>query len=148
MKKILSFIVLIICINSAKAQLDTVYFRNMTFSWTEWKFLIGGWSVQDSTESSAFYKIKTVVDTTPNLGNNPNITVDSLRGSLALKFYRMGQNASRGAARTLPSNGNNFRTTIRAYIPMVVYCDAVDAAWDAGTDEQIKFGKFKVNKAN
>jgi len=148
MRKILSLIILVICINSAKAQIDTVYFRNMTFSWKEWKFLIGNWSIQDSVESNQFFKIKAVVDVTANLGNDPNITVDSLRGSLALKFYRIGQGTSRGASRTLPSNGNNIRTVIRAYLPMVTYCDAIDLTWDTQTDDQVKFGKFKLNKAN
>lgn len=146
MKKILILLTTVISLSS-KGQIDTVYFRNLTLTWNEWKWLIGGWNVTDSVELNEFRKVDAVIDAVSNITSSTNITVDSLKGSTVLLFYSMGQGATRGEARTLPNNGNNYRTTIRAYTPMVIYCDIIDNSWDAATESRQKRGKFKIGKS-
>lgn len=150
MKKLL-FLVFIAASQQLTAQsaLDTVYPRNIILRYDEVKAFVGGITFSDSLDLVYnFPRIKAAVDAAGNLTASTNITIDSLRGAFVLRIYAFGQSLPRGLARTLPNNGNNYRTTIRNYTPIVPYCDVIDAGWDAQIEQQMKFGKFKLNKSN
>lgn len=141
MKKIISLLVILISL-CAKSQNV-----NPTFTWQEWKWLVGGWNRTDSLSDIDFRVIDSTLDAVSNITSNTNVTI-VISENLAILFYSMGQGATRGEARTLPNNGNNFRTVFRTFPSLVARCDIIDNSWDAATDNRQRRGKNIIGKNN
>ena len=141
MKKI---VLAILILNSFGAKSQTV---NPTFTWQEWKWLIGGWNRTDSLNDIDFRRIDSTIDAVSNITSNTNVTI-VISEKLAVLFYSMAQGTSRGEARTLPNNGNNFRTVFRTFPALVPSCDIIDASWDAAADNRQRRGKNIIGKSN
>lgn len=146
MKKILFCLTIFLISLGAMCQsIDTVFVRNLSFSYEEWKWLKGGWQPSDSLEKKHYRKIENAVNAAGTLNNNTQINVDSLKGTLVLRFYAMFQGAAKGETRTM---SNDIRTKIRAYPPILIFCDGIDADWDNQKENKVKNGKDDFNKNN
>jgi len=146
MKKLLIavFILAGICCK-AQQPIDTVYVRNLQLRYDEWKWLKGGWQPNDSTSKKAFRRIESAVNAAGNPSNSLMITVDSIPGKVALTFLIMHQSAPTGITRLLT---NDIRQNIRAYTPMLPFCNGVDVNYAANLLNQTKNGKDDFNKSN
>lgn len=124
MKAILLSILMIISVNSFSQSIDTVYVRNLTLRAEDWYWLKGQWYPSGTTAKAAWKKMRAKL-TADNPGNNTtNVTIDSIPGSIALQFYSMFMNASKGETSNLT---NNISSNIKAYTPMLLFTNAVDA---------------------
>lgn len=127
----------------AQQGLDTIYVRNLSLSYEEWKWLKGGWTPSDSAEKKQWRKLETAVSLASNPNNNTQINVDSLSGKVCLFLFSNYTNATRGETRNF---NNDIRTKIRAYTPLTPFCDIIEAAGEAQRVNQIKNGKDDFNK--
>lgn len=125
--------------------LDTIYIRNLAWSYDNWKWLAPTLDITDSLEGKTFVKIKAAIDAAGNLSGALVINVDSVPGRVGLKWFIKYQHSTRAETRTMD---NDIRTKIRAYAPMLSRCDAVDANGDADKDNQMKRGKTMYNKSS
>ena len=147
MKKELLILLIGLISLTAKSQtaLDTVYVRNLSLSYEEWKWLKGGWTPSDSTEKKHWRKMEAAVNAAGNPNNNTQINMDSLSGKVVLLFFSNYTNATRGETRNF---NNDIRTKIRAYSPLTPYCDLVELVGELQRLNQIKNGKDDFNKSN
>ncbi len=145
MKKILSLICILITVNCFSQTIDTVYVRNLSLSYEEWKWIKGGWTPNDSLGKKQWRKLETAVTNVSNPSNNTQINVDSLHGSVVLLFYANFMGAAKGETRTM---SNDIRSKIRAYTPILSFCDLIESSWDAVKGNKTKNGKDDFNKSN
>jgi len=141
MKKIV-FAILIIISFGAKSQvntrLDTVYARNLVFTYEEISWLKGGWTPRDSAEKKFYKKMATAVNAVSNKVNATNITIDSIPGAIAILFYSNFRTEQEGATAGFT---NNIKTKIKTYTPLTTTCQSIDNALDAKRTNQVKNGK-------
>lgn len=126
MKKILLSLCIIVSINSYSQSLDTVYVRNLTLRAEDWYWLKGNWSPQDSIEKKAWKKIRVALLTANPASNITNVTIDSIPGRIALRFYTVFVQSSKSETSNLQ---NNISQNIKAYTPMLLFTNAVDAEY-------------------
>lgn len=125
MKKIFILICIIFSINSfGQAGLDTIYVRNLTLRAEDWYWLKGAWYPSDAVGKAAWKKMRNKLTSDNPATNATNVTIDSIPGRIALTFYSMFLNASKGETGNLT---NNISTNIKAYTPMVIHTNVVDA---------------------
>ena len=141
MKKI---VLALLILNSfcAKSQvntrLDTVFARNLVFSYEELSWLKGGWTPRDSAEKKFYKKMATAVNAVPNKVNATNITVDSIPGPIAVLFYSTFRNATEGE---MAGFTNNIKSKIKGYTPLTSTCQSIDNALDNRRTNTVKNGK-------
>ncbi len=143
MKKIITLIAGLFLSGLIYAQIDTVYVRNLSLSYEEWKWIKGGWTPNDSLSKKQWRKLETAVTNAGSPTNSTQINVDSLHGSVVLLFYANFMGAAKGETRTM---SNDIRSKIRAYTPILSFCDLIEANWDAVKDNKVKNGKDDFNK--
>jgi hypothetical protein len=124
MKKIILLVLVIVSVNSFGQTLDTVYVRNLQLRAEEWYWLKGNWIPQDTIQKKAWKKIRTklVSDNPPT--NATLVTIDSIPGVVALMFYSMFINSSKGETGFMT---NNISQNIKAYTPMLLFTNEKDA---------------------
>jgi hypothetical protein len=141
MKKIIFSLIILISFG-AKSQvntrLDTVFARNLVFTYEELSYMKGQWTPRDSAEKKFWKKMQAVVNGVPDKVNATNITVDSIPGPIAVLFYSNFRNANEGEVAGFT---NNIKNKIKNYAPLTTTCQSIDNSLDAKRTNIVKNGK-------
>lgn len=141
MKQLLLILLLPICfkaVSQVNGRLDTVFTRNIPFTYEEISYLKGGWKPSDSLQKAYFKKIAATVNAVPNKVNSTIITVDSTPGAIAIFWYSSFRNAAEGETAGFT---NNIKNKIKAYPPLTTTCQSIDDGLDNRRKAIVKSGK-------
>lgn len=106
------------------ATLDTVYVRHLLLRAEEWYWLKGNWTPQTPAEKQTWKRIRVALLAAAPPTNATNVTIDSVSGRVALYFYTVFLTSSKSETSNMT---NNISQNIKAYTPMVLFTDRVDA---------------------
>lgn len=138
---VLSFILISIISNGqivTNTRLDTVFARNLPFTYEELSNCKGLWTPRDQTEKKFFKKLAAVVNAVPNKVNATIITVDSLPGPIAVLWYANFRKSTEGETAGF---SNNIKTRIKGYPPLTADCQAIDKELDDKRQNNTQNGK-------
>ena len=119
-------------------RLDTVFARNLVFTYEELSYMKGQWTPRDSAEKKFNKKMAAAVNAVPNKVNATNITIDSIPGPIAVLFYSNFRNAQEGEVAGFT---NNIKNKIKGYAPLTTTCQSIDNSLDAKRSNIVKNGK-------
>lgn len=151
MKRIVILLIVALCVGGlpfgkvgmglyaqVNTRLDTVYARNLVFTYEELSYMKGQWAPRDSAEKKFFKKMAVAVNAVQNKVNATNITIDSIPGPIAVLFYSNFRNAQEGEVAGLT---NNIKNKIKGYAPLTTTCQSIDNSLDAKRTNIVKNGK-------
>jgi hypothetical protein len=141
MKKILSVVLVLLALQSnsqVNTRLDTVFARNLVFTYEELSYMKGQWTPRDSAEKKFWKKLQVIVNAVPNKVNSTNINVDSIPGPISVLWYSNFRNALEGEVAGLT---NNIKNKIKNYAPLTTTCQNIDNSLDAKRSNIVKNGK-------
>lgn len=141
MKKLLTFLTIVLPISVMSQILDTVYVRTLTMPAKDWSWVVGknASSINgDSLTIVAFRKIRAAAQSVQNPTWDTNITIDSIPGRIVLGFYQTAKTANAGE---IVSRYTAITTAIAAKTVLAYWIGRIDEAVSSDYNRAREIGK-------